>query len=226
MMNKKQYIIITIIVLVVILIGLGFYFKTNIQKMFSTQTDEDIINILQEPKPLEVNPDTSKSETPESPTTADINKFTQSMINARSAYNKKDYGTALRYYNEALIAKNSDVPYSGMYNVYLSEGNWVKAREVIDQAIKLNPLNAEYWKSKLTLLDEKTNTSFLELKKIYEEGLLKIDPRTKADLITHFALIAENNNEKTEAIALWQEAIKVYPDNKAMYQAEIDRLKQ
>ena len=48
-------------------------------------------------------------------------------------------------------------------------------------------------------IGRKTASSFQDLQKVYEEGLLKGDKRTRVNLVTHFASIAEGNAQKSEA---------------------------
>ena len=159
---------------------------------------------------------------------ANKDSYNFAMDNARNAFNKGEYDRAVFYYNEALpysSDKDRDTIYSGLFIVYSTQNNIDKAITALDTAISLNPLFTEYWKSKLSFLDEKTSVSFLDLKKIYEEGLEKTDPSTKINLVTYFATIAENNKENEKAIELWEYAIELYPQNTEIYQAEIDSLK-
>lgn len=152
-------------------------------------------------------------------------QFDAAMANASKAFVQGNYSTALKYYNEALSYKKSDLVYAGMFNVYSAQKDWLKAEETINKALALDATYTEYWKWKLILLDEKTDATFAELKKIYAEGLTKGNPKNKINLVTYFAGIAESNNEKTEAVALWEEAIRLNPVKESIYQAEIDRLK-
>ena len=151
-------------------------------------------------------------------------KWNTAMKNAGIAFGKGDYDRAITFYNEALSYYKTDEPYSGLFLAYSAQNNAEQARIAIEAAIKLNPLFVEHWKSKLSLLDEKTNVSFADLKKIYQEGILKVDPRTKVNLVVYFAAMAERNGEKAEAIALWEYAKELYPQNTLIYQAQIDRL--
>ena len=148
------------------------------------------------------------------------------MTNARTAFGKGEYPKAIGYYDEAVLYSKVDTVYSGLFTVYGAQGEWEKARASLDSAIALNPLYTEYWKWKLTVLDGKTASSFQDLQKVYEEGLLKGDKRTRVNLVTHFASIAEGNAQKSEAIALWEYAKQLYPQNGVIYQAEIDRLRE
>jgi len=157
-------------------------------------------------------------------TTQNIEKWDTAMNNAHKSFGAGDYAQAVSFFQEALTYNNRDEPYSGLSFSYGAQGNWVKAREAIDSAISLNPLNTEYWNWKMTLLDEKTSASWADLKKVYNEALPKVDPKTKVNLVVYFAAMAEKNGEKTEAIALWEYAIELYPQNTLIYQGEIDRL--
>lgn len=226
--NKKQYIKIIIIALILILIIAGvFYFL----KYKNTNSVEPNVNTGDQTLPVDnqVLPTENKSNEnivkPVADSSVNFEKFNTAMKNARDSFLKRDYQKAISYYDEAKTYKNSDVVYAGYYSVYSSQGKWDLAMKALDSATKLNPVNVDYYNWKLDLLDEKTGATFEELKAFYTNALTKVDPKLKINLIVHFAVIAENNNKKAEAISLWQEAMKVYPTNKDIYQAEIDRLK-
>ncbi|MCM2338837.1 MAG: hypothetical protein NDI62_00045 [Burkholderiales bacterium] len=231
MMNlDKKYIKVGIIVsVIIILLGLGLYFKTDIQKLFSTQEpiiEDEVLLENEENENTEVSPEI-KAGVEETKESVDLKaKFNEALKNAREAFVKKEYQKSLDYYNESLKYKNSDISYAGMFSVYSVKGETAKAVEMLDKAIKLNPSYTEYWNWKLIILEEKTSASFADLKKIYEDGLTKVDYKTKVNLVTFFANIAERFNQKEEAISLWTYAQELYPQNKTLYQGEIDRLKQ
>lgn len=152
-------------------------------------------------------------------------KFDTAMANASFAFLRGDYALALKHYNDALAIKKSDVVYSGMFHVYTAQKDWLKAGEAVDGALALNSKYTEYWKWKLTLLDERTSATYTELNQIYQDGLVKSDPRTKINLVTHFANVAESNGERAEAIALWEYAKELKPEKASIYQDEIDRVR-
>lgn len=164
--------------------------------------------------------------TPVSTTTSAENKtkFNTAMANASKAFNKAEYPKAIDYYNEALKYMKSDTVYSGLFNTYGAQGDWVKAKTAIDTAITLNPSFTDHWTSKLTMMDEKTDATFESLKKVYTEGLTKVDGKTKINLVTHFARIAEGNGEDNEAVALFTYAKEVHPANASIYDQEIARI--
>lgn len=166
-------------------------------------------------------------DTPNSASVAKSNdkeKFNSLIKLAQQSLIKKDYAKSMDYYNQALVYEKSDIVYSGMFNVYSAQSNWNKALEVLDKAIEFNPGYTDYWAWKIQILDEKTGASFQELNAIYQKGYEASFDRTKLNLITFFANIADRNGEKIEAIGLWNKAITLNPDMKSVYQAEIDRL--
>jgi tetratricopeptide (TPR) repeat protein len=157
----------------------------------------------------------------------DKTKFSSLLADGLKEFNNKNYDEALKYYTKALdySGQELDIAYMRMYSVYNMQNNIEKARLMLDKAIAKNPSYTDYWTTKLVFLDEKTQVSFADLKKIYDEALTKVDSRTKINLVTSFARIAENNKENAVAISVWEKAKEVYPANKDIYQKEIDRLK-
>jgi tetratricopeptide (TPR) repeat protein len=152
-------------------------------------------------------------------------KFNESMVKARKAFGASDYSSAIRYYNEALSYKKDDTAYVGLYTVYLTQKNWAKALESINKAIAVSALYGDYWKWKLLVMNEGMNASFADLEKVYTEGLPKVKTEEKINLVTYFADMSARKGEKSYAINLWQKAIEMNPQSKAIYQKEIDALK-
>ncbi len=217
---KKSVIIGGIILVVLILVG-SFYFKKTIKNEEEKNIEGEQNSLVKEDDAVIAN----ESKSQETPVDAEA-KFNGAMLRAQTSFQKKEYARAISFYKEALIYKKSDVVYAGLYTVYSAQLDLIKAQDAIAAAIKLQPSYTDYWNWKIDLLDEKTIMSYQNLKTIYSEALSKVDSRTKINLVTHFARIAENNNEKDEAIALWKYAIEIYPSNSTIYQSEIDRLEQ
>lgn len=205
----------------VILIAIGIlYFKKTTKNEEQKNRDSETNSLVKEDENT-VPVNEIKSEDVPVDTQA---KFNTAMIRAQDAFQKKEYGQAISFYKQALVYKKSDVVYAGLYTAYIAQLDWTKAQDALASAIKLQPSYTDYWNWKIDLLDEKTTTSYQGLKNVYTEALSKVDSRTKINLVTHFARIAENNNEKTEAVNLWKYAIEIYPSNSTPYQSEIDRL--
>ncbi len=227
--DKKNSIIGLVVVL---LIAGGVYYSKMSQKDTDEVLNEGEEVVVPGENEVVVPEEKANTETTDTATTTklevvpvDNTKFDALLANGSKAFMDKNYSLAIKTYNEALALDASDVVYIRLYSVYNAQGDIKKAEEMLNKAIAKNPSYTEYWNTKLIFLDQKTNTSFDELKKIYTGGLNKVDSRTKLNLVTVFARIAENNKEYAEAITAWQKAIELYPDNKSTYQAEIDRLK-
>jgi len=231
-MNKEQTKKVIIAIVAILLIVGGIYYYKNIVNRTLTPEQEVVYdeNNLSTPltkeEELKNKADLANSDELKAQEAVRKAKWETSMKNAQMAFGKGEYDKSIAFYNEALTYFNKDEAYSGLFVVYSAQNNIDKALIAIDSAIKINPKFTEYWKSKLSLLDDKTDVSFTDLKKVYEEGILKVDASTKINLVTHFAVIAEKNWQKFEAISLWEYAIRLYPDNKLIYQAEIDRLRK
>lgn len=222
-MDTKQTRNILIGVVAVLLIVGGIYYSKN-QK---ADVVEDASNTNTELPGTGEN-DTSvgvkNDETVINQDVKNTQKFNEAMQNAQVAFGKGEYDQSIAYYNDALSFRKSDKVYSGLFLSYSALNNVDKARVALDTAIKLNPTYVDYWKWKLSILDDKTGVSFPDLKRVYEEGIVKVDSKTKINLITHFAVIAENNFQKAEAISLWEYAKQINPAKASVYQVEIDRL--
>ena len=225
--NKKQKIGLVVLI-VLALIFLGYFYvkssKTVESPSLNTENMTDA-NFSGTQQGEMVGGTTLEVEGISSVDKETLNKFNSTLEKGNKSFLVKNYDQAIAYYKQALDYKNSDAVYSRLFSAYNAQNNIDQARISLEKAISINPGYTDYWITKLIFLNEKTSMSFLDLKTIYEDGLKKVDPKTKINLVTSFAAIAENNTKNTEAIALWEYAIQLYPQNKLVYQAEIDRLK-
>ncbi len=216
---KNQKIKNIIILLTVILAGFlifSYYSKPkeSLNNSENTQNQEEVTTIVDKNKDTGSVTQSSDLE----------QKFNASMVSARNAMLKADYSSAIKYYNQALEYKQDDTAYAGLFTVYLTQKNWQKAFDSVNKAISISPVWGDYWKWKILVMNEGLKATFTDLKKVYEEGYLKTKTEEKINLVTYFASIASSKNQKEYAISLWQKAIELSPENKATYQAEIDRL--
>jgi tetratricopeptide (TPR) repeat protein len=231
-MTSKQTKIIIIASLAIVLIAAGWFYY-NKQQNSTLSHVENNANISENDENKSNSNESSESVGKSSINSGDGTsvqithsaEFDTAMKNGSKAFQAGNYTQAIKYYNEALSYRDSDVVYARLFSIYLAQNNTSKAKAAIDAAIKLNPAYTDYWNSKIGLLDEKTNSSYQDLKNVYNEGLSKVNPKTKINLITYFATIAESNGEISDSISLWQYAQNLYPENRSVYQAEIDRLK-
>jgi len=226
MQRKINYLIIGVTALLLIVLGVFYYKGRSLKEPPQGPSLVEAISILENPSD-----ELGTILTPEPEATVPAlsaeeikAKFNTAMDNARTSFRNKDYSQSIVYYKQALTLQNTDTPYSGLFIVYGAQGDWVNAQKVLDLAIKINPLFVDYWISKLTVLDEKTSATYQELKNVYNEGLSKVDPKTKINLVSYFAGIAENNGQITDAITAWTYSKQLFPENSSIYQTEIDRL--
>ncbi len=219
--NKNS---LTIIFVLIVVAGLFIILNKNKNPEIVSSPDEESITQGEEGLNEEKSPEGISAE---------INidqdlqvKFNKALSNGSIAFSGGDYNKAINYFKEALSYRNADAAHIRLFYAYSASNQIDKATSSIESAIKLNSSLTEYWTTKLVFLDEKTEISFSDLKKIYEEGLTKVDSRTKVNLVTTFAVISEKNHQDAEAIAGWAHAKILNPDGIASYQAEIDRLSQ
>ena len=153
-------------------------------------------------------------------------KFNLAMVEAQTSFGKGNYAESIKYYKQAQrLDKKADTAHVGLYTAYQAQKKWNLALKSLDNAIKLYPENSQYWRWKLELMDETTPATYAELKKVYEEGLAKVDVRFRGTLVTRFATVAEANGEKEDAITAWELAKTLNPAKAEVYQQEINRLK-
>lgn len=223
--NKRNLIIIAVIIALIVF---GIYFKgrkANDTDVVNEEIDTEIPVIDEEDVVIK----DDKALSPKVDSTVKIvdenkAKFDLALSNGSKAFLDGSYVQALAFYNEALSYRDSDVVYVRLSTVYGMQGEWVKALESINKAINLNPSYTDYWNTKILIMDQRTNASYAELEAVYKDGLIKVDSRTKINLITNFAQVTEAQGLITQAIDLWKTAQKEFPANNAIYQAEIDRL--
>ncbi len=228
----------TLIVIAVAIIVVGLYFFLKKNKTEEMSVSDAVTTENATGTPLTINdatapfaaPSTNSSSGNTNGASAAVagsvspEKFNTLMKEASTFIAKKDYRDAIKKYKDAIKYKNDDTAYGGLYVAYTGMAAWGDAIDALNHAISLRETTTDYWRWKLSLLDEKTETSFADLEAIYKDGLDKVNPDTKVNLVTTFAGIAENNGQISQAISLWKYAITLSPDHQSVYQAEIDRL--
>ena len=217
----KKYPIYIFVILVVILGGALYFFSDK--KDIIARIQDVYKDVYKKDAGIRVINNGNNKDAPIGP--VESVDFNDAMKRAQEAFGKKEYDRSINYYKEALTFEKSDKAYSGLYVAFTAQQDWAKAVEYLGKAIEANALNGDYRKWQLTILDEKTNATFTDLKKLYDEAMPKIDPRARVDLTTHFARLAGNSGEKVEAVLLWEKAKVLYPDRANIYQTEIDKLK-
>ncbi len=222
-MNKNTKNIISIIIILLVVILAFFAYKNS--KKSNTEVVQNDQPVVENSQTESITPNKDSSVNTTNLTPINNKEFNTAMDSARSAMLKSDYPLAIKYYNQAIsYNKNDSAPYVGLYTVYINQKEWQKALTAVDQAIKIAPIFGDYWNWKILVMDQGLNKSYAELKSVYDQGYPKVRIEEKVNLVTKFAMVAENHGQKADAVKLWQKAIEMYPQNKDIYQAEIDRL--
>lgn len=215
----KKYLLISLLIIVGIVLSFIYKFNysfSNIYKSISYEQNDGSID--NENDTTTNTPFDLEFPNPKQP------DFNQAIADGDKYLLKKDYLQAVAKYDEALEYIESQIAYIRLFNTYNVIGDVDKALEAIDKAISLRPSHADYWGMRIQFLDEKTEATYDDLSKIYEEGIAKSSNDSKINLVLVFARIAENNGQNKDAARLWQYAIELYPENTELYQVEIDRL--
>lgn len=98
------------------------------------------------------------------------------------------------------------------------------AMKYIDDALDLSPEVPDYWRSKIEMVKEMqpNNTTYLHL--LYQEALSAT--HENINIITVYAQFLSDIGKREEAIQYWEKAIKKVPEEKDIYQQQIDVLKK
>lgn len=125
---------------------------------------------------------------------------------------------------EQSITYNSTEPqsYVGLAMVYEDAGDTNSQAEALKKAVELAPQNSDIWVRYLNVKKQNGSTN-PEMHELYKTALEQT--KRKADIIISYANFQAGIGNTKEAIALWQEVILQFPENKAIYQAEINKLK-
>ena len=95
------------------------------------------------------------------------------------------------------------------------------ARKSIGEAIKRDPLSAQYWRWRIDLERFDLKGSDEDIRKLYAEALTST--REHADILSSYAQYLESIGDIQGAIAQWKILATRYP-NESIYTAEIRRL--
>ena len=121
------------------------------------------------------------------------------------------------------IEPNYESATVGLAVTYSDAGELNEAGSLLQAAIKNNPKNYNLW---LQFIDiRKTmGSSSEEINKIFQDALAGTN--NYPDVVTRYAEFLESLGKISEAIAQWQQAIKINPQGATVYNQEISRLKK
>lgn len=210
---------IIIIIILVILAVFQYYSRHN--KLKNNDTKEtDKTDIVTEIPKEEVKTDIKGT----------INKTSEATYVSTIERNiiDRNFKEAQKVSEEALVKyPKSEKILSDYVGVLSASGQTQKAIDVSDTLIKLYPKNYIYWKMKAQLVRSVVKLPYSEEKKaevikIYEDALVATG--NNIEIISTYAVFAEDYISKIKAIELWQLAQKINPTGAQSYKDIINRL--
>ncbi len=148
-----------------------------------------------------------------------INSYFMLSVDYKSLGN---YAKSKEYIEKAMTLDPGNSNLMQIYSSLLSVmGDKNSALVYINKAISLYDKEVNYWLWKIDL-EKAIGTSTSKIDDIYKQALKS----TKNDLsiIVVYADFLSNQKRYAESVSYWKKAIEIYPKNKDIYQAEIDRL--
>lgn len=134
-----------------------------------------------------------------------------------------EYGKAKELLESAMAIdpKNSNLisTYSSLLAIM---GDKETALTYIDKAIELYGAESNYWLWKIDL-EKELNSSVVNIEKVYKDALEKTN--NDLNIIVSYAQFLETQKKYSESITYWEKAIIIYPQNKSIYETEVNRLK-
>jgi len=112
--------------------------------------------------------------------------------------------------------------YIHLHLVYFEMEDFKSAESSIRESLRLNANNPDAWKKYILLEIEKFDRPESEIRELY--GQAEGAVREKTDIYTDYARYLETIGDKAGAIQQWQKAAESYPENKDLYEGEIERL--
>jgi len=126
------------------------------------------------------------------------------------------YAAALR------LDPNHDQSLVGLSIVLSEAGKINESQQLLEQAIKNHPKNAEIWIRYIDMR-QTIGVSAEDMEDLYIKALSETERHI--NVLTRSAQFYEQQGDVGKALALWEEAVQSYPSNPA-YQQEVNRLKK
>ncbi len=135
------------------------------------------------------------------------------------------------YFSEAIKinADQYDV-YDRLFATLVDMQDYQGAEEAIKKAISIRKGNADLWRKYITFKIDRVNASTQETTRLYEEALqdtaLNSDVPNNVDILSSYATWLEKIGDIAGAIDKWKKVADINPEDKKLYQAQIDRLQK
>lgn len=132
------------------------------------------------------------------------------------------YDMAKKTLEQAIVVKPDDGLLQTYASLLVNMGDANGGLKYINDAVKLNPANANAWRTKIGIERQLNPGNLASLDKVFKEAITKTD--NDIDIIVLYANYLTEMKRISDAIVQWKKAIAVYPAKKDAYQQEIDIL--
>lgn len=156
--------------------------------------------------------------------TPEVEKYNRLMNLASTQFSLGFYQKARETYEKALQIRPKDSDAWQIYSSTLAaQKDYQAALDAVKKAISLDSTESDYWKWQIALEKEFFGADQQRLESLYQQALEKTVE--DVDIVVVYAQFLEEKGDLAAAIKYWEMAILKNPDNTALYQAEIARLK-
>ena len=208
--SYKNYII--VLVLLVIVAGISFFAKRG-----QVPTPEGVgIPTSEENQNVGTPKEESKVENI-APT------YKELIAAGHELYKKEKYMEALVYFKKAEKIEQNYSIYRSIYSAYLGLKDYANAEISIKKVVDLSRGIPNNWLEYASFEYYSMKASFEVVSKIYEDALKAT--KDNINVITAYAAYLVENQKYEQAITYLEKAITIDPARKAVFQAEIDYLR-
>jgi len=213
-MNKKNAIII------IFLLTISVFVLVYINKQRSipnSNIDQTNVEEVKDNNTSNVETSTEKSLDPVS-----VTKFEQLKNQAHEFYKQGKYEEALLTIRKAMEIEKNDRVYMSLYGIQLALKNYPESEKAIKMSLALNPGIVSNWIEYASFERYYMKSSIENVSAVYEKALLVT--KNDINIVINYASYMRDVGQKVKSIELWKKAIDMNPENKSVYQAEIDLL--
>lgn len=221
-MKKNFKYILGGLVLLVLLAGAGYLVKVKTTPSYveykdPSLTSEEISKIDQDIAVLESKlTDLKKSDNKD-----EIFKHQLKLADSYRLRGKYKEAKQVLLDSSKLFPENPN-PWEGLFVVDELRTDYEAAELDLQQAIKINSSNPQYWRWYYELASGPLKFTSEQMKGMFQEALKQTNGN--ADVFVLYANYLESQNDLVGAVANWKKAIEVDPGKTAYYQEQITRI--
>lgn len=226
--NNSKKIISAVAIILVCFVVIYFLLKTKNKEIESTDTDtENIVDSIEEgskkDETVKQNDTTSaKNELEVTYLQDEVDVFFQQAIDKER---KGDFTGAKLSLDQAFkLAPKNPFANAAYANLYFKTKDYSNALIWISKALVLDSKNIDFWYQKIDIVKSQSNNTASQTEQVYVDALKATN--NNVNIVTAYASWLGGIGRREDSIKQWERSIELYPTNKAIYQGEIDRLKE